>query len=82
MTKDEVKGIIKAFTDAAVRCKKGGFDMLMIHGGHGHTVAQFYSPLMNKRTDEYGCGSFENRCRFAGELTGQYPRRRWPGDGH
>ena len=68
MTKDEVRGIIRAFTEAAVRCKKGGFDMLMIHGGHGHTVAQFYSPLMNKRTDEYGCGTFENRCRFANEL--------------
>jgi 2,4-dienoyl-CoA reductase-like NADH-dependent reductase (Old Yellow Enzyme family)/thioredoxin reductase len=68
MTKDEIRGIIKAFTDAAVRCKKGGFDMLMIHGGHGHTLAQFYSPLMNKRTDEYGCNSFENRCRFANEL--------------
>lgn len=75
MTKDEVKGVIKAFADAAARCKKGGFDMIMLHGGHGHTVAQFYSPLMNKRTDEYGCNApyngastFENRCRFANEL--------------
>jgi 2,4-dienoyl-CoA reductase-like NADH-dependent reductase (Old Yellow Enzyme family) len=23
---------------------------------------------MNKRTDEYGCSTFENRCRFANEL--------------
>ncbi|SHI07983.1 2,4-dienoyl-CoA reductase [Sporobacter termitidis DSM 10068] len=68
MTKDEIRGIIQAFTDAAGRCKKGGFDMIMLHGGHGHTVAQFYSPLMNKRTDAYGCGTFENRCRFANEL--------------
>ena len=68
MTKDEVRSIIKAFTDAAVRCKKSGFDMLMIHGGHGHTVSQFYSPLLNKRTDEYGCRTFEDRCRFANEL--------------
>ncbi|NMA25371.1 MAG: FAD-dependent oxidoreductase [Clostridiales bacterium] len=68
MTKDEVKAIIKAFADAAARCKKGGFDMVMLHGGHGHTVAQFYSPLMNRRTDEYGCATFENRCRFANEL--------------
>jgi 2,4-dienoyl-CoA reductase-like NADH-dependent reductase (Old Yellow Enzyme family)/thioredoxin reductase len=68
MTRDEVKGVIRAFADAALRCKKSGFDMVMLHGGHGHTVAQFYSPLMNKRTDEYGCGTFENRCRFALEL--------------
>lgn len=68
MTRDELKGVIEAFTQAAVRCRKGGFDMIMIHGGHGHTVAQFYSPLMNKRTDEYGCETFDNRCRFANEL--------------
>ena len=68
LTTDGIKEIIQAFTDAAVRCKMGGFDMIMVHGGHGHTVAQFYSPLLNKRTDEYGCGTFENRCRFAIEL--------------
>ena len=68
MTKEELKEIIRAFAGAAERCKKAGFDMVMIHGGHGHTVAQFYSPLMNKRTDEYGAQTFENRCRFAREL--------------
>lgn len=68
MTKDEIRYIIDAFAKAAERCRKAGFDMVMIHGGHGHTVAQFYSPLMNKRTDEYGCDTFENRCRFASEL--------------
>jgi 2,4-dienoyl-CoA reductase-like NADH-dependent reductase (Old Yellow Enzyme family)/NADPH-dependent 2,4-dienoyl-CoA reductase/sulfur reductase-like enzyme len=68
MTKADIRGIIQAFADAALRCRKGGFDMVMIHGGHGHTVAQFFSPLMNKRTDEYGCSTFENRCRFASEL--------------
>ncbi len=68
LSKEEVKGLIKAFADAAARCKKAGFDMVMIHGGHGHTVAQFYSPLMNKRADEYGAQTFSNRCRFALEL--------------
>ncbi len=68
MTVEEIRGIIGAFTSSAERCKKAGFDMIMLHGGHGHTVAQFYSPLMNKRTDEYGCQTFENRCRFANEL--------------
>ncbi|MDR1821118.1 MAG: FAD-dependent oxidoreductase, partial [Oscillospiraceae bacterium] len=68
MTVAELKQIIADFATAAGRCRKGGFDMVMLHGGHGHTVAQFYSPLMNKRTDEYGAQSFENRCRFAHEL--------------
>lgn len=64
----DIKQIIKDFTDSALRCKKAGFDMIMLHGGHGHTIAQFYSPQLNRRTDEYGCGTFENRCRFANEL--------------
>ncbi len=67
-SKEKIKQIIKEFADAAEVCKKAGFDMVMLHGGHGHVVANFYSPLMNKRTDEYGCGTFENRCRFANEL--------------
>ena len=67
-TQEGLRQLICDFADAALRCKKGGFDMVMLHGGHGHSVAQFFSPLMNKRTDEYGCGTFENRCRFANEL--------------
>ncbi len=65
---EEVKNIIRAFADAAERCRKGGFDMVLLHFGHGHTAASFYSPHVNKRTDEYGCQTFENRCRFALEM--------------
>jgi len=64
-TCDEIMGIQEAFAAAALRCKKAGFDMVMLHFGHGHTAASFYSPLMNHRTDEYGCQTFENRTRFA-----------------
>jgi 2,4-dienoyl-CoA reductase-like NADH-dependent reductase (Old Yellow Enzyme family)/thioredoxin reductase len=68
MTKEEIKGIIKAFADAAERCKKGGFDLVMIHAGHGHVIANFMSPTFNKRQDEYGCDTIENRCRFPAEI--------------
>lgn len=68
LTKEEVKQLIKDFADSAERCRKAGFDMVMLHGGHGHTVSQFYSPYFNKRTDEYGADTMENRCRFAVEL--------------
>ena len=67
-TKAEMFQIIQDFADSAAQCRKGGFDMVMVHGGHGHTVAQFFSPHFNKRTDEYGAQNFENRCRFAKEL--------------
>jgi 2,4-dienoyl-CoA reductase-like NADH-dependent reductase (Old Yellow Enzyme family)/thioredoxin reductase len=63
----ELKELIRDFVESARRCRKGGFDMVLLHGGHGHSVAQFFSPYFNKRTDRYG-GSFENRCRFACEL--------------
>ena len=65
---EEIHGIQKAFADAAERCRKAAFDMVLLHFGHGHTAATFYSPHLNKRTDEYGCGTFENRIRFASEL--------------
>ena len=68
LTKEEVRGIIRDFAVSAERCRKAGFDMVMLHGGHGHTVSQFYSPFFNKRTDEYGADTMENRCRFAVEL--------------
>ena len=68
LTREEVRQIIRDFADCAERCRKGGFDMGMLHGGHGHTVSQFYSPYFNRRTDEYGADCMENRCRFACEL--------------
>ena len=68
MSLEDIKQIIRDFTNAALYSAKAGFDLIMLHGGHGHTIAQFYSPQLNKRTDKYGCGSFENRCRFAKEL--------------
>ena len=49
---------------AALRCKKAGFDMVMVHGAHGWLFSQFFSPYYNHRTDQYG-GSVENRARFA-----------------
>ena len=78
-TVEEIHGIQRAFADAAERCRKAGFDMVMLHFGHGHTAASFYSPHMNRRTDEYGCGSFEDRIRFASELIDAVRERIGPG---
>ncbi len=51
------------FARACLSAKRMGFDMVMLHGGHGWLLAQFLSPLSNHRTDKYG-GSLENRARF------------------
>ncbi len=63
----EIPQLVDAFIAAAVRAQKAGFDGVEIHGGHAYLVAQFLSPAMNLRTDEYG-GTTERRARFAREI--------------
>ena len=67
LTKEMLAEIIAAYGNVARLAKRAGFEMLMIHGGHGWLLNQFFSPYFNKRTDEYG-GSLENRCRLAVEV--------------
>ncbi|MCR4600370.1 MAG: NAD(P)/FAD-dependent oxidoreductase [Clostridia bacterium] len=67
LTKELIDEIVKAYANTAALAKRAGFEMVMIHGGHGWLINQFLSPLFNHRTDEYG-GSFENRVRFAQEV--------------
>ncbi len=63
MNKDDIQHAINLFSDAAKRSEKAGFDIIEIQFGHGYLPAQFISPKVNNRTDEYG-GSFENRIKF------------------
>ncbi|MTI85844.1 MAG: NADH:flavin oxidoreductase [Firmicutes bacterium] len=63
LTLEEIKDIIKAFQDAARRTKEAGFDGVEIHSAHGYLLNQFFSPLSNKRTDQYG-GDIHNRIRL------------------
>ena len=67
LTKEEIAAIIQAFQDAARRVKEAGFDGVEIHSAHGYLLNQFFSPLSNKRTDEYG-GSVMNRIRIHLEI--------------
>lgn len=66
LTREMIDEIVASYGHVAGLAKRAGFEMLMIHGGHGWLINQFLSPYFNKRTDEYG-GSLENRCRFAAE---------------
>jgi 2,4-dienoyl-CoA reductase-like NADH-dependent reductase (Old Yellow Enzyme family) len=64
------------YAAATRRAEKAGYDVVEIHAAHGYLFHQFYSPLANERTDEYG-GSFENRVRFLLEVT-EVVRKEWP----
>ena len=63
MTVADMERIADAFAEGACNARACGFDMVMVHMGHGWLLHQFLSPLTNFRTDEYG-GSLENRLRF------------------
>lgn len=67
LTEDMIKEIVEAYGQTAALAKRAGFEMLMIHGGHGWLINQFLSPYFNHRHDVYG-GSLENRCRLAIEV--------------
>lgn len=63
MTKDEIVQLQGQFVSAAKRAHGAGFQWLMLHFAHGYLAQSFFSPIANKRTDEYG-GSFDNRARL------------------
>lgn len=63
LTLKEIKELEKNFIDGAVRVKNAGCDGVELHASHGYLLQQFFSPVTNKRTDEYG-GSLQNRMRF------------------
>lgn len=66
LTVDEIHDFVRWQAEAALRAKKAGFDGVEIETNSGYLHGQFFSPLTNLRTDEYG-GSFENRTRFMKE---------------
>jgi 2,4-dienoyl-CoA reductase-like NADH-dependent reductase (Old Yellow Enzyme family) len=63
LTITEIQALITAFAEAAARAVQAGFDAIELHAGHGYLFHQFYSALVNHRTDAYG-GSFDNRTRL------------------
>jgi 2,4-dienoyl-CoA reductase-like NADH-dependent reductase (Old Yellow Enzyme family) len=76
LTKEGIQGVVDAFAQGARRALAAGFRVLEIHAAHGYLIHEFFSPLSNERTDEYG-GSFENRTRLAREVITAI-RKQWP----
>ena len=67
LSKEQIADIVKAYGEKATLAKRAGYEMIMVHAGHGWLLNQFLSPYFNHRTDEYG-GSLENRVRLTREV--------------
>ncbi|CZR98563.1 NADH oxidase [Clostridioides difficile] len=78
LTQELIDDIVKSYGEVAGIAKRAGFEMIMVHGGHGWLINQFLSPYFNKRTDKYG-GTLENRVRFAQEVLDSVRKAVGPG---
>jgi 2,4-dienoyl-CoA reductase-like NADH-dependent reductase (Old Yellow Enzyme family) len=63
MTKEQISATVKRFATTAGLAERAGFDGVEVHAAHGYLLSQFLSPLVNKRSDEWG-GLLENRARL------------------
>ena len=66
LSREQIHDIVKAYGENAALCKRAGYEMIMLHAGHGWLLHQFLTPYFNRRTDEYG-GPLENRVRIVRE---------------
>ncbi|MBR3276190.1 MAG: FAD-dependent oxidoreductase [Eubacterium sp.] len=63
MTIEDMDRVVKQYADTTEYMLSCGFDTVLLHFGHSWLPAQFLSPIVNQRIDEFG-GSLENRMRF------------------
>ncbi|MBA7686317.1 NADPH dehydrogenase [subsurface metagenome] len=54
MEREDMKKVVDLFVEAAVRAEKANFDVIELQFGHGYLLAQFISPFVNDRKDEFG----------------------------
>eukprot|EP00698_Gefionella_okellyi_P014442 TRINITY_DN4006_c0_g1_i1.p1 TRINITY_DN4006_c0_g1~~TRINITY_DN4006_c0_g1_i1.p1 ORF type:complete len:374 (-),score=67.45 TRINITY_DN4006_c0_g1_i1:6-1088(-) len=66
LTLAEIAQLKQDFVAGARRAVDAGFEVIELHGAHGYLLHSFYSPLLNKRTDQYGG---EGRFNFIWEVT-------------
>jgi 2,4-dienoyl-CoA reductase-like NADH-dependent reductase (Old Yellow Enzyme family)/thioredoxin reductase len=65
---EELQCFIEDYAKAARHVLTAEGDMVLVHGAHCQLPALLFSKVFNRRTDQYGPQSFENRCRFAVDI--------------
>ena len=81
LTIPEIEDIIDLFAEGAERMKKAGLDGTELNGACNHLLNNFLSRAWNKRTDEYGTETMENRTRLYVNIIKEIKRRNgsdWP----
>jgi 2,4-dienoyl-CoA reductase-like NADH-dependent reductase (Old Yellow Enzyme family) len=63
----DIARITDDYRRGAQAAVEAGFDSLELHLGHNYLLSAFLSPLLNRRSDDYG-GPLEHRARFAREV--------------
>lgn len=66
LSPDDLRAIVSAYAEAAVRARACGFDGVELHMAHAYTLSSFLS-RHNGRRDAYG-GTLENRLRLPSEV--------------
>jgi len=64
ITRKEIDAILAGYRAAARICAEAGFDGVEPHGAHGYLLNRCFSPVQNRRKDEFG-GDLPNRMRLA-----------------
>jgi N-ethylmaleimide reductase len=67
MTEADIEAALEEYAKAGENAIAAGFDGVELHGANGYLIDQFLNPVSNTRDDRWGCGTIENRIRFAVE---------------
>ena len=68
LTVDEIEKMKQFYFAAVERLIEAGFDGVEVHAAHSYFMASFLTRVWNKRKDEYGIDSYENRTRLVREI--------------
>lgn len=71
LTDAQIRQIIQDFGTATKRAIDCGFDGVEIHGANHYLLQEFFSAWSNRRTDEWGGQSLDNRMNFILAVTAE-----------